>query len=285
MALGTTSADTHTSGQQSSGVQVNSQCLDSFQELKLGKSASPPLTPAKGSRAKPVSFSACCAETKYIVFKLSADNTQIEVEKTSPSASYDDFLNDLPPNSPRYAVYDFEYEKDGGKRNKICFYAWSPDEAKIKEKMLYASSKDALRRSLVGVANEIQGTDSSEVAYDEGTLPPALARILAARVLTRVSAQSSTRSRAVPRKESAARDSTLPSSIFFPPRVTPRHRSYRSHTNSFLLSVMDAKTCARTPPPPSLFYFPFFRDVSSAPVPRSLIPQFLPATLICHLAL
>lgn len=131
----------------------------------------PPLTPAKGSRAKPVSFSACCAETKYIVFKLSADNTQIEVEKTSPSASYDDFLNDLPPNSPRYAVYDFEYEKDGGKRNKICFYAWSPDEAKIKEKMLYASSKDALRRSLVGVANEIQGTDSSEVAYDEGTLP------------------------------------------------------------------------------------------------------------------
>ena len=109
-------------------------------------------------------------ETKYIVFKLSADNTQIEVEKTSPSASYDDFLNDLPPNSPRYAVYDFEYEKDGGKRNKICFYAWSPDEAKIKEKMLYASSKDALRRSLVGVANEIQGTDSSEVAYDEGEL-------------------------------------------------------------------------------------------------------------------
>ncbi|GAA5985433.1 hypothetical protein JCM10908_006972 [Rhodotorula pacifica] len=127
----------------SSGVQVHSQCLDSFQELKLGK------------------------KTKYIVFKLSSDNTQIEVEKTSASASYDDFLNDLPPNSPRYAVYDFEYEKDGGKRNKICFYAWSPDEAKIKEKMLYASSKDALRRSLVGVANEIQGTDSSEVAYDE----------------------------------------------------------------------------------------------------------------------
>jgi len=94
-------------------------------------------------------------------------------------------------------VYDFEYEKGEGKRNKLCFYAWcvslslpsqrllplgpskltrtwtararrSPDEAKIKDKMLYASSKDALRRSLVGIASEIQGTDSSEVAYDEG---------------------------------------------------------------------------------------------------------------------
>lgn len=44
----------------------------------------------------------------------------------------------------------------------------SPDEARIKDKMIYASSKDALRRALVGIASEIQGTDFSEVAYDEG---------------------------------------------------------------------------------------------------------------------
>ena len=44
----------------------------------------------------------------------------------------------------------------------------SPDDSKIKQKMLFASSKDALRRSLVGVASEIQGTDYSEVAYESG---------------------------------------------------------------------------------------------------------------------
>lgn len=44
----------------------------------------------------------------------------------------------------------------------------SPDDAKIKEKMLYASSRDALRRALVGVAIEIQGTEYSEVAYESG---------------------------------------------------------------------------------------------------------------------
>jgi cofilin len=32
--------------------------------------------------------------------------------------------------------------------------------------MLYAASKDALRRKLVGIASEVQGTDLSEVAYD-----------------------------------------------------------------------------------------------------------------------
>ena len=32
--------------------------------------------------------------------------------------------------------------------------------------MLYASSKDALRKALVGIATEIQGTDLSEVSYE-----------------------------------------------------------------------------------------------------------------------
>ncbi|KAI0754701.1 actin depolymerizing factor, partial [Daedaleopsis nitida] len=129
---------------QSSGVGVNPQCLEAYQELKLGK------------------------KSKYIVFTLSKDVTEIVVEKTGPlSATYDDFLCDLPETECRWAVYDFDFEKeDGGKRSKITFFSWSPDDSKIKQKMLFASSKDALRRSLVGIAAEIQGTDISEVAHE-----------------------------------------------------------------------------------------------------------------------
>ncbi len=47
----------------------------------------------------------------------------------------------------------------------------SPDEAKIKQKMLFASSKDALRRSLQAVAVEIQGTDFDEISYESGMSP------------------------------------------------------------------------------------------------------------------
>ena len=36
----------------------------------------------------------------------------------------------------------------------------------MKQKMLYASSKEALRKALVGIAAEIQGTDLSEVSYE-----------------------------------------------------------------------------------------------------------------------
>ncbi|CAO1623780.1 unnamed protein product [Jaminaea pallidilutea] len=126
----------------SSGVQVNSECLEAFQSLKLGK------------------------KLKFIVYTLSSDNREIVVAKTSNSTDYNDFLKELPPAECRYAIYDFEYEKgDEGKRNKICFFTWSPDDSKIKQKMVFASSKDALRRALVGISSEIQGTDASEVDY------------------------------------------------------------------------------------------------------------------------
>ena len=90
------------------------------------------------------------------------------MSKTSDSSNYDDFLAELPPAECRYAIYDFEYDIGGGegKRSKIVFFTWSPDTAPIRSKMVYASSKDALRRSLNGVAADIQGTDFSEVAYE-----------------------------------------------------------------------------------------------------------------------
>src|SRR5262249_39534435 len=41
----------------------------------------------------------------------------------------------------------------------------SPDAAKVKQKMVYASSKDALKKKL-NVTTEIQATDLDEVAYE-----------------------------------------------------------------------------------------------------------------------
>jgi len=125
-----------------SGVPVNDNCLSEYQALKLGH------------------------KHTYIIYNLSKDLTEIVVEKTSKTSDYDDFLHDLPEAECRWAVYDFEYLKEGGKRNKLVFFSWSPDTARIKQKMLFASSKDALRRALVGIAVEIQGTDSSEVDYE-----------------------------------------------------------------------------------------------------------------------
>ncbi|TFL01685.1 actin depolymerizing factor [Pterulicium gracile] len=133
----------------SSGVTANQACLEAYQSLKLGK------------------------KYRYIIYNLSKDNKEIVVEQTAERSSgdaisqYEEFLTHLSEAECRWAVYDFEFEKeDGGKRSKIVFFSWSPDTAKIKQKMLFASSKSALKLGLVGVAVEIQGTDFSEISYE-----------------------------------------------------------------------------------------------------------------------
>ncbi|KAJ6012432.1 hypothetical protein N7522_002787 [Penicillium canescens] len=99
---------------------------------------------------------------------MSQDKKTIIVEKTSESEDHDAFIADLPETECRFAVKDFLYESDPaeGARNKILFITWTPDNAPIRSKMVFAASKDALRRSLNGIQAEVQGTEHSEVSYE-----------------------------------------------------------------------------------------------------------------------
>jgi len=124
-----------------SGVGASPDCMGAYNELKLGK------------------------KLKYIIFKLSPDNTEIVVDKKSEDPDYENFLSSLPENECRYAVYDVEYDTEGGKRNKLCFYNWVPDGARIKNRMVSASSKEALRKQFVGIAADVQGSDPSEIDF------------------------------------------------------------------------------------------------------------------------
>ncbi|CAI4212498.1 unnamed protein product [Parascedosporium putredinis] len=138
-----------------SGATVSQECISAYNDLKLNK------------------------KYKYIVFKLSDDNKQIVVEEASDNSDWEVFREKLinattksktgaVGKGPRYAVYDFQYSLASGEgdRNKITFVAWSPDDAGIQAKMIYASSKEALKRSLTGIATELQANDSDDIEYD-----------------------------------------------------------------------------------------------------------------------
>eukprot|EP00047_Mylnosiga_fluctuans_P001363 m.219952 g.219952 ORF g.219952 m.219952 type:complete len:140 (-) comp10279_c0_seq1:73-492(-) len=104
---------------------------------------------------------------EYVIFKINdALDTIVVDECAAPGTSYSTFLSKLPKDNGRYAVFDFKYElEDGGQRNKLVFIVWVPDAAKVKQKMIYASSKDALRKALVGIQLEVQATDSEEIDH------------------------------------------------------------------------------------------------------------------------
>lgn len=80
-------------------------------------------------------------------------------------SSYDQFLGDLMacgPEDCRYGLYDFEYDhqcqgtSEKTRKEKLLLMSWCPDTARIKKKMLYSSSFDALKKCLVGVQKYIQ---------------------------------------------------------------------------------------------------------------------------------
>ncbi|KAH7370829.1 cofilin [Rhexocercosporidium sp. MPI-PUGE-AT-0058] len=137
-----------------SGVNVSPECISVFNDLKLTK------------------------KIKFIIYKLSDDYKEIVVEEFSENGDWDVFREKLISaetknkmgkigKGPRYAVYDFNYELSSGEgtRSKITFIAWSPDDAGIQPKMIYASSKDALKRALNGIATEFQANDEDDIEY------------------------------------------------------------------------------------------------------------------------
>lgn len=48
----------------------------------------------------------------------------------------------------------------------VCCECRSPDIAKVRSKMVYASSKDRFKRELDGIQFELQATDPSEMSLD-----------------------------------------------------------------------------------------------------------------------
>ncbi|MER8102574.1 actin depolymerization factor/cofilin-like domain-containing protein [Kitasatospora sp. NPDC094016] len=136
----------------SSGTSIDDKCVEVYQELKLGK------------------------KYRYAFFGLSADLKQVILVSTGTESDYKSFADQFPKDECRYAVYDFNYTKaDGEERNRILFFLWTPEGAKIQRRMIATSAKDALRKKFVGIGTEIQATEAAEVSYDA-----VLARVRAA---------------------------------------------------------------------------------------------------------
>lgn len=114
---------------------------------------------------------------KWVLWKINDGSTQVVIDKIGdPSSTYMDFLRELPQDDCRYAVYDYDFiGPDGQKHSKIVFINWAPDVAKVKSKMMYASTKDFFKSNLEGLSVEFQGSDFDEISEEEiGTAVKAL---------------------------------------------------------------------------------------------------------------
>ena len=102
---------------------------------------------------------------RWVLWKINDTATEVVIEKLgAPESTYAEFLASLPQDDCRYAVFDYSFVGgDGQVHSKIVFINWAPDVAKVKSKMMYASTKDFLKSNLEGLSLEFQGSDMDEV--------------------------------------------------------------------------------------------------------------------------
>ena len=85
-------------------------------------------------------------------------------------ATFDDLAAAMPADDCRYAVYDLDFVWEGSAGetppSKIFFTHWPPESADARNKMLYASSTEGLKKELDGVQIDVQATDASELTLD-----------------------------------------------------------------------------------------------------------------------
>lgn len=131
-----------------SGVAVSGTCREIFDKLKFKKNI------------------------PYIIYKIENDKTVVvdkqgePVDGESPEATHARFVADMPNDQPRYAVCDFKFTNaEGIPQDKIILVYWSPDDkANRKDKMLYASTKDAIRKAL-NFSKDCQCNDYDDLSY------------------------------------------------------------------------------------------------------------------------
>ncbi|KAJ5757934.1 Actin-binding cofilin/tropomyosin type [Penicillium nucicola] len=134
-----------------SGVTVTNECMTDFSALRSARGSNKP---------------------RFIIYKITDDYQSVVTEESSTEQDYEAFRSKLVSSvdsagnpSPRYAVYNVEYDLGlEGKRSKIVFITWVPKETSTKVRMIYASTKEQVRKFL-DVKASIHADEPDEIEW------------------------------------------------------------------------------------------------------------------------
>ncbi|XP_060614155.2 cofilin-1 [Anolis sagrei] len=141
-----------------SGVAVSDAVIKVFNEMKVRKASSPEEVK---KRKKAVIF--CLSEDKKTIILEEGKEILVGEVGDTIEDPYLHFIKMLPEHDCRYALYDATYETKESKKEDLVFIFWAPECAPLKSKMIYASSKDGMKKTLPGVKHEWQANCMEEV--------------------------------------------------------------------------------------------------------------------------
>ena len=135
-----------------SGVKVSDSVLDVFNHMKVRKAMEN--KEEKRRRKKVVLF--CMSDDKQNIVLDHGKEILLGDIGTTVSDPYQHFVEMLPANDCRYALYDAFYDTRDTRKEELVFIFWAPDSAPLKSKMIYASTVDTIRKKFVGLKHKWQ---------------------------------------------------------------------------------------------------------------------------------
>ncbi|XP_053565275.1 destrin [Bombina bombina] len=134
-----------------SGVKVHDSVSQAFHSMKLKKSAK-----------------------KAIFFCFSKDEKNIIVDEEKEILSSDckdDFFQRLKalflPKQCSYALLDIHYVTGESTKEDLIFVMWAPEDASIKQRLLYASSKQSVKHVLTGVHKQWEVHSQDDLTIEQ----------------------------------------------------------------------------------------------------------------------
>lgn len=138
----------------SSGIKLDAECKDMFAKIRDKK------------------------QHGYAIMKINQEKTAIVLEEkglkledrevSTTQTSFDEMRETvLKSKQPRYILADVTYERHSGvgKKDVVVYIYWCPDCVPVGQKMVYASSNNALKKSFTGVKH-LECHDDDDFSYD-----------------------------------------------------------------------------------------------------------------------
>jgi cofilin len=117
---------------------------------------------------------------RWVFFEFNKSMTWIYPTKEGMSTDdhvqdWSDFVEALPDRKALYALYNFEYEDEGGSgyaqaganvmKNKMVLFTWADNKCRVKDKMVSASSQSAIKSVCRGCMDQ-SVHDKEDMEYD-----------------------------------------------------------------------------------------------------------------------
>ncbi|KAK7806380.1 hypothetical protein U0070_024727 [Myodes glareolus] len=132
-----------------SGVAVSDGVIKVFNDMKVCKSS----TPEEVEKHKKAVLFCLSEDKKSIILEEGKEILVGDVGQTVDDP-YTTFVKMLPDKDCLYALYDATYKTKESKKE---------DLVPLRSKMIYASSKDAIKKKLTGIKHELQANCYEEV--------------------------------------------------------------------------------------------------------------------------